>query len=117
MAVTVRGTDILFNDGTTQSTAAGAVNTTSVLNATAGASLGAVGSYAEMLYVGASPQNITAGVTTAGSNLRYSNSIRQSSGPTPSGTWRCMGTGYQVSTDSYGGSTFIGGVTLWLRIS
>ena len=47
MAVTVGGTSITFNDGTTQTTAAGGAPTTAqVLNATAGASAGAVGTYA-----------------------------------------------------------------------
>ena len=73
MAVTVRGTDILFNDGTTQSTAAGAVTTTAVLNATAGAASKAVGTY------GWHQVQYTLGSTVSGSSLGFG-----------SGTWRCM---------------------------
>ena len=119
MAVTVRGTDILFNDGTTQSTAAGAITTTSVLNATAGASVGAVGSYA---YLVSAVTGATApGGTKAGSSLRYASSriVGAASGatsgsPIPAGTWRCMG--YDGTfTDAYNNVT--GFATLWLRIS
>ena len=119
MPVTVRNADILFNDGTTQSTAAGAVTTTSVLNATAGASVGAVGTYAFL--VSAVNATYGPGATLAGSNLRYIG-IRVSfgdygavningwnEGPTTAGTWRCMG---QMT-----GSTFTRTATLWLRIS
>lgn len=56
MPVTLRNTDILFNDGTTQSSAAGS---TTVLDA--------VGCVAMFWYSGGS--NLTAGSTISGSNL------------------------------------------------
>jgi len=109
MAVTVRGTDILFNDGTTQNTAGGAVNTTTVLNATAGASVGAVGSYAYLYAIFGSGTK-QPGTTVAASSLRYSNSNGQG-GTVPSGTWRCMG--YSAG-DGYSSAA---NATLFLRIS
>lgn len=122
MPVTVRGTDILFNDGTIQNTAASAsqVTTTSVLNATAGASYGAVGTYTIAYY---STDNliqslITLGSTTAGSNLRAIwNSTDGSSyfsSRNLSGTWRAVGSAYT----SFGGNA-IDAISriLWLRIS
>jgi hypothetical protein len=106
MPVTVRNTDILFNDGTTQSTAAGAPTTAQILNATAGASAGAVGTYADLKF-----NSVVAamfGTTAAGSNLRYSSGNGGSTQGTPAGTWRLMG-----SIDSYFGSP----ASVWLRIS
>ena len=109
MPVTVRGTDILFNDGTTQSTAAGAPSTTQVLNATAAASVGAVGTYAELVdlaFTSRSP-----GETVAGSGLRYTGGGIE--GSTPSGTWRLMGQTF------YGTYIFQQNfrTSVWLRIS
>ena len=72
MPVTLRNTDILFNDGSTQSTA---FNTTGVLNATAGASAGAVGTYGNAFR--SSPLSV--GTTYAAASLGFS-----------AGTWRCM---------------------------
>lgn len=119
MPVTVRGGDILFNDGTTQSTAAGAVNTTSVLNATAGASLGAVGTYALLrrtINANNTPGNaIGPGATLSGSVLRYTDTTYSTENGTPSGTWRCMGNMPTVFI-GYDNSTHYGG-TVWLRIS
>jgi hypothetical protein len=95
MPTTLRNTDILFNDGTTQSTAGGAVNTTTVLNATAGASGNAVGSYAVCLdFSGSFSINSTRAGSSVGGGL--------------SGTWRAMQT-----------STVFGGVNfgVFLRIS
>lgn len=130
MTITVGGSSITFPDATTQTTAGGAVNTTTVLAATAGASVGAVGTYA---FLGAnSTTDYSAGGTTSGSNLRYAGLGGNSStwtnnlmpalslcgsiyvgtgnGGTPSGTWRCMGRA------GYGGFG-MSGATLWLRIS
>lgn len=122
MAVTVGGTSITFNDGTTQSTAAGAVTTTAVLNATAGASLGAVGTYA---FLGETTSTTTtAGSTRAGSSLMYAGLLSTipfsgtavaannfiGNGGTPAGTWRAMGRCNYGDPDAYG-------ATLWLRIS
>lgn len=123
MPVTVRNTDILFNDGTTQNTAAGAVTTTAVLNATAGASAGAVGTYA---FLGKATQlgNLsglqrTAGGTLAGSELSYAGPSGAAfflSG-TPAGTWRCMGFFNAFFTNGPYGPETIFSSTLWLRIS
>ena len=128
MAVTVSGTSITFNDGTTQTTAAGAPTTAQVLNATAGASVGAVGTYA---FLGETSATTTApGATRAGSSLRYTTiatsatfsiiagygypAYAVTSGTNaPSGTWRCMGWS-QVGTYACVGLT---PATLWLRIS
>lgn len=126
MAVTVGGTSITFNDGTVQTTAAGGAPTTAqVLSATAGASVGAVGSYA---FLGP-PANTgyLPGATAAGSALRYVAPVGHGTqscglyayalvgsdprgGGTPAGTWRCMGLGL-TSASNYGTPT------LWLRIS
>lgn len=125
MAVTVSGTSITFNDATVQSTAATAPTTTQVLNATAGASAGAVGTYC--FARSAAGNNIAFGSTIAGSSLRpqsaaYGFAINQASsngfftdGAAQTGTWRAMGT--------YTNSFIVGcgndwrGATLWLRIS
>ena len=86
-----------------------------VLARNAGASVGAVGTYAFLR-----PNNSTAygpGATLAGSNLRYSGaasnttvSVTVSDGGTPAGTWRCMG-----NRAGIGEVAVI--ATLWLRIS
>jgi hypothetical protein len=131
MATTLTSTGITFPDATTQTTAAGAPTTTQVLNATAGASVGAVGTYA---FLGTSYAFTYAqGATVAGSNLRYSSVagrdnwtgfvqttsvcgsmyMGQGSSVAPSGTWRAMG---KLTTNSVGGNNSIG-ATLWLRIS
>ena len=116
MPVTVRGGDILFNDGTTQSTAAGAVNTTTVLNATAGASVGGVGTYGLFLQNAGSTMS-TIGGTVAGSNLVYcagpnNNYDGAGTSTRPSGTWRMMGMNfYSVSY------TTRVGACVYLRIS
>jgi hypothetical protein len=126
MPITVSGTQITFNDLTTQSTAATAgsiVTTANVLSATANATAGAVGSYAFMYQNVAGTYDI--GITLAGSSLRYVG-LAEAIDPTgggsgypvwynlvnlsttvPSGTWRCMG--YSTT----GGAA--NAVSLWLR--
>ena len=101
--------------------------TAQVLAATAGASVGAVGTYA---FLSAATSTLySAGSTAAGSNLRYAgmafddpmtgsaggNSTGARASGTPSGTWRCMGfsTNLRTNTGEAGGS----GATVWLRIS
>ncbi len=120
MSVTVRGTDILFNDGTTQSTAAVAPTTAQVLSATAGASANGVGTYAIAAANGAT--NASFGSTKAGSGLYASlagsyNTVCGGYSPSGTntvlstqlaGTWRCMG-----NITSYSKYQ----TTLWLRIS
>lgn len=128
MPITVAGTQIVFNDATVQTTApttASLVTTAGVLNATAGASVGAVGTYA--LMGDTNGTNNIPGSTKAGSQLRYAgiNSFGGWGGgqtsllalgytsTTPAGTWRCMG--YSVVGTTEIGSYY--GGTLWLRIS
>ena len=122
MPVTVRGTDILFNDGSTQNTAAITANTTNVLNATAAASVGAVGTYAFLANATAFAGVYAPGSTVAGSSLRYAGGNSQSngtagtnsiSGTAPAGTWRCMGN--VTFWNDYSGSGRFGSV--FLRIS
>lgn len=93
------------------------VTTTEVLNATAGATLGAVGTYAFLIHATANT-TITPGSTYAGSALRYSgvfgtNSVlvynTTTGAGTPSGTWRAMG-GVTGGLSNFG-------ATLFLRIS
>lgn len=126
MTITVGGTTITFSDGTTQSTAGGAPTTTQVLNATAAAAVGAVGTYA---FLGETATTTTAaGGTRAGSALRYVGASRQNypwstaatstisglgGSGTPAGTWRAMG--YNFSGNS--SCILFYGATLWLRIS
>jgi len=117
MPVTVRNADILFNDGTTQSTAAGAPTTAQILNATAGATAGAVGTYAFARRNVS--QTISANTTYAGSQLVYAGFhifdtgyqviTTPGTGGALTGTWRAFG--------GTSGSGNIGHVTLFLRIS
>ena len=64
MPITVSGTSITFPDATVQTTAGGAPTTTQVLNATAGASALAVGTYAVLMNASTTTCNV--GVTIAG---------------------------------------------------
>jgi len=98
-----------------------APTTAQVLSATAGASVGEVGTYAFCLDTTNSNTNLAAGSTIAGSSLRYGNvhldrdgilSIANYSG-TPSGTWRIMGYGQRGPSGSYNDRY----VSLFLRIS
>ena len=99
---------------------AAAPSTADVLNATAGASAGAVGSYAFLGDMTNNNTNIAAGSTIAGSNLRYSCAINTQTndaidtriGGTPAGTWRLMGSGSRDLT-----SVIPKYVSLFLRIS
>lgn len=110
MAITVSGTSITFNDGTTQTTAGGGAPTTAqVLNATAGASVGAVGTYA--VAVNTTSTARTPGTTVSGSTLYYSSTGAASQGQTLPGTWRCMCyVNGNIDTPMYN-------TGLWLRIS
>lgn len=109
----------LRGDGSWQ-TAGGDPTTTQVLNATAGATGGAVGTYA-MLYA-SSASSYDIGSTLAGSSLvtggvrlySASNTVSFTTGSTRSGTWRCMGYSFG-SNDPYGNT--YRGMTMWLRIS
>jgi len=110
--------NFLRGDGSWQAVPASAPSTTDVLNATAGASLGAVGTYA---FAALTTQITTAGTTYAGSSLTYSGPIvagsyaygitpRLGTGAALAGTWRAMGVTNMTGTFARGG-------TLFLRIS
>ncbi len=113
MPITVAGTTITFNDGSTQST--------NVLNAIAASSAGGVGTYAFLnkpRVGGNAGGGVSAGQTVAGSALRYSGgppSGNSTLGSAPAGTWLCMGrmfneyVSYSVETVYY--------PTLFVRIS
>jgi hypothetical protein len=96
--------------------------TQQVLDATAGASVGAVGTYAFLRPANTTPYS--AGSTLAGSSLRYSlgitggNNMTSIDGATPSGTWRAMGHRQaRVSVPGEPTQDSGNGATLWLRIS
>jgi hypothetical protein len=125
MPVTVRGTDILFSNGTTQSTAAVSAST----------EFGGIGSYAVL--IPAVNSNLAQGATIAGSSLRHSvagnsinaavsrvnNSTYNGGGTALSGTWRKMSMGDNYLSTVTGESQY--GVTttyywfghLFVRIS
>jgi hypothetical protein len=101
------------------------VTTLTVLNATAAATAGAIGTYAFAQTTGA---DVDLGVTVAGSTLQTCSALSRNlaetntAGITASrtqatltGTWRCMGT-YDYDFTRTSGPTG-GGATLWLRIS
>jgi hypothetical protein len=94
------------------------LNTSQVLNATAGASVGAVGTYAFIREINTTTTR-NPGDTLAASNLRYTNSSSViATSPLPAGTWRCMGYGWTQAVDNgYGSFTYFNSPTLWLRIS
>lgn len=117
--------NVLTSNGSTWTSAAPpavAPTTAQVLSATAGASVGAVGTYAYM-YDSTLGQNQTRtpGATAAGSSLWYAGSMYfagfsaiATTTPAASGTWRLMGYSSGVVT---GCTYFDGRVSLWLRIS
>ena len=81
--------------------------TDQVLSATAGASVGAIGTYG--FFYATNGTTKSPGATLAGSSLRYANAITYSS-TAPSGTWRLMGY-------TQGGTSINYEFSLWLRIS
>jgi hypothetical protein len=76
--------NFLRGDGSWQTVPASAPSTTDVLNATAGASLEAVGTYA-FVFPAAGSGVLAPGTTIAGSSLRYNGTTTSLSG-----TWRTM---------------------------
>jgi hypothetical protein len=87
------------------------MNTTNVLNATAGASLGAVGTYALLRDISGSARS--AGDTVSGSSLGYSNCQGFWNGAI-SGTWRLMG---RIPSGDTSTSARSIPTSSWLRIS
>lgn len=83
------------------------VTTTQVTNATAGITVGAIGTYMLATYSGATARDF--GDTALGSELRPANTTGNSQGSFQTGTWRCMG--------NAAGSGSANLTTLWLRIS
>jgi hypothetical protein len=113
---TANSTTFLRGDNTWQ-TISTSPTTAQVLSATAGASVGTVGTYVYAKRAVSTPSGTTItspGGTRAGSDLRYSGvgpAGSQSNGAALSGTWRCMG-------NFANPSGFAGDIsTLWLRIS
>jgi len=92
--------------------------TTQVLDATAGASTGDVGTYAFLIRasVGISTTYANPGDTKPGSEMSYSSIASATglitTGTNPSGTWRCMGFARNTST-----TVSQAVATSWMRIS
>jgi hypothetical protein len=124
---TADSTTFLRGDNTWQ-TISTTPTTDQVLTATAGASVGAVGTYALLGRVAAT--TITPGLTLAGSDLRYTGfmafgttftnttavisvGVSQNQNTAPAGTWRCMGTQFGGNRENVPNYP----ACLWLRIS
>lgn len=105
---TANSTTFLRGDGT-WAVAGGDPTTAQVLNATAGASAGAVGTYSILGLGSGSWVGLVIGNTRSGSTLRYW-SIGAGGSGTPSGTWRLVAGGQD-------GCGFAPSASLWLRIS
>ena len=103
---TASSTTFLRGDNTWQ-TIETTPTTAQVLTATAGASVGAVGTYG--LFYNAAFSTLNPGNTIAGSSLRYANTWPSAFSSAPSGTWRIMG-----HTNSNDGAWLI---SVFLRIS
>jgi hypothetical protein len=108
MAITISGTTLTYNDGST--------DTTDTENTTAALSAGAIGSYAHLSY----PANSTsraAGFTIAGSSLFYATSDSNGSASgQPGGSWRLMGALPTFSSPTPKGvSTGQSFKSVWLR--
>ena len=87
----------------------GAPTTNEVLTATAGASAGAVGTYA-FLRRATTGATVGMGGTVSGGLLFSTNAAANTSGGAQSGTWMCVG--YSVANASFQDTA-----TVWLRIS
>lgn len=82
MAITISGTTLTYNDGST--------DTTDTENTTAALSAGALGSYAFLNYPGNTSAR-SAGFTIAGSSLTYAGVSPLGASGSPGGSWRLMG--------------------------
>jgi hypothetical protein len=107
MAITISGTTLTYNDGST--------DTTDTENTTAALSAGAIGSYAQLYYPG-NAAGRAAGFTIAGSSLLYASTGGVGSGAPP-GSWRLMGAlAAQTFPVPKGGTVTTYQVTsVWLR--
>jgi hypothetical protein len=112
MAITISGTTLTYNDGST--------DTTDTENTTAALGAGAIGSYAQLYYPGNAAAR-AAGFTIAGSSLLYgatASGITVNAGlGTPPGSWRLMGALPSVTSPvPKGGSvTSYTATSVWLR--
>lgn len=117
MAITISGTTLTYNDGST--------DTTDTENTTAALSVGAIGSYAQLMYPGNNVHR-TPGFTIAGSSLRYATAANYTGTPTapstPGGSWRLMGELPSVFNPAYPtpkgimpATTTYSYVSVWLR--
>ena len=125
--IDITGNAATATTATTATTAdsASSVSSSVVGSATAGLSLGAVGTYAFLKSI--TNTTFNPGATTSGSNLRYAGMVGAGDSSltgtatsywatgTPSGTWRCMGYSRYIATS--GEDDGFNGLTLWLRIS
>lgn len=117
MAITISGTTLTYNDGST--------DTTDTENTTAALSVGAIGSYAQLMFPGNNAHR-TPGYTVAGSSLRYATATNQTGTPTapstPGGSWRLMGElpsvfmpAYPTPKGTVPATTSYSYVSVWLR--
>ena len=107
MAITISGTTLTYNDGST--------DTTDTENTTAALSAGAIGSYALLYYPGNAAAR-AAGFTIAGSSLLYTAASPLVGSGAPPGSWRLMGAlpSYTVNTPK-GSGTGYSYTSVWLR--
>jgi len=107
--------------GYVDSAIAAALTTGQVLAATAGAAVGAIGTY--VLAWCSTDSGLNPGDTVAGSDLRYANDGGNGgeagrSTTALSGTWRLMGSlGWRLGTSGYTGNNTPHKTSLWLRIA
>jgi hypothetical protein len=108
MAITISGTTLTYNDGST--------DTTDTENTTAALSAGAVGSYAQLYYPGNAASR-AAGFTIAGSSLLYATSTPTMGSGAPPGSWRLMGAlpAITVPVPKGGTVTQYSFTSVWLR--
>lgn len=123
---TASSTTFLRGDGSWQAVSS-TPTTDQVLTATAGAAVGAVGTYS-FCVAAANLAEVATGGTTAGSNLRYANKDSYSRvyftgtlsfvdvGGTPAGTWRNVGYYFRRYT-ACSDYPYYTPATIWLRIS
>lgn len=111
---TVTNTGVLTVNGQAGAVSVTEATTSNVLSATAGAAVGAVGTYAFLYPTSGS---YAPGDTAAGSSLRYggAGSFADISTTAPSGTWRAMGVARKFTSGDPESTNNIG--TIWLRIS